>query len=91
MQAEEIEFVEKEDYDSASAIATDLLYLETNTPEKIQKMLQEQGPHDVILGACDELVANVVRGYKRVCLRGPTSSELVDLERAYKRMRFGIS
>ena len=78
LQAQEIEFVEKEDYESASAIAIDLFKLATNAPEKFQKLLQEEGPTDVILDACDELVANIVRGNPK---------ETMDLERAYKRMR----
>ena len=78
LQAQEIELVEKEDYESASAIAIDLFKLATNTPENVQKLLQEQGPSDVILDACDELVANIVQGNPK---------ETMDLERAYKRMR----
>ena len=78
LQAQEIELVEKEDYESASAIAIDLFKLATNAPEKFQKLLQEEGPTDVILDACDELVANIVRGNPK---------ETMDLERAYKRMR----
>ena len=70
--------MEKEDYESASAIAIDLFKLATNAPENFQKLLQEQGPSDVILDACDELVANIVRGNPK---------ETMDLERAYKRMR----
>ena len=78
LEAQEIEFVKKEDYESASAIAIDLFKLATNTPENVQKLLQEQGPSDVILDACDELVANIVQGNPK---------ETMDLERAYKRMR----
>ena len=78
LQAQEIELVEKEEYESASATAIDLFKLATNTPENVRKLLQEQGPSDVILDACDELVANIVRG---------NPNETMDLERAYKRMR----
>ena len=78
LQAQEIEFAEKEDYESASAKAADLLKLQAYTPKNLQEKLQEQGSRDEILNACDELVANVVRV-------NPT--ETIDLERAYKRMR----
>ena len=78
LQEKEVEFAEKEDYESAAAVATDLLNLETNTPENLCKMLQEQGDRDVILDVCDKLVANVVR---------VNPKETMDLERAYKRMR----
>ena len=78
LQAQEIELVEKEEYESASATAIDLFKLATNTPENVRKLLQEQGPSEVIHDACDELVANIVRG---------NPNETMDLERAYKRMR----
>ena len=78
LQAQETAFVEKEDYESASGKAVELLKLEANTPKNLQNMLQEQGPRDVILKSCDELVADIVRV-------NPPATE--DLERAYKRMR----
>ena len=78
LQAQETAFVEKEDYESASGKAVELLKLEANTPKNLQVMLQEQGPRDVILKSCDELVAYIVRV-------NPPATE--DLERAYKRMR----
>ena len=78
LQAQEKEFAAKEDYESASAKAAALVKLQSNTPKNLQDMLQEQGSSDVLLDACDELVANVVR-------LNPT--ETLDLERSYKRMR----
>ena len=78
LQAKEIELVEKEEYDSASSIASALLKLETNTPQQLQKLLQEQGPRDDVLDACDARVANVVH---------VDPQETMGLERAYKRMR----
>ena len=78
LQAKEIELVEKEEYDSASSIASTLLELERNMPQELQKLLQEQGPRDDVLDACDALVANVVH---------VDPQETMGLERAYKRMR----
>ena len=78
LQAQEAEFVEKEDYESASGKAAELFKLQANTPKNLQDMLQEQGSRDVLLKSCDELVANLVR---------VNPPETRDLERAYKRMR----
>ena len=78
LQAQETELVKKEEYESASATAIELFNLAKNTPENVRKLLQEQGPSEVIHDACDELVANIVRG---------NPNETMDLQQAYKRMR----
>ena len=78
LQEQEIEFSEKDDYEFASAVAGEILKLDKTTPKNLQKMLQDTGPNAVILQACAELSANVVRGHPQLTM---------GLERAYKRMR----
>ena len=79
LQSEEVEFVQKENYEAASDKAQELMELEKTSPEYLQKMLGAQGPIDgVVFDACDSLVEKLVNA-------NPAVAKV--LEPAYKKLR----